>query len=433
MYLFFRKHIGLAVVVALSLVPVVRWAMLAPLELRFISINEATTSIGQIAGLVGMTMFSLNLILSARSKFWDELFYGLNNLYNIHSKVGSIAFSLILFHPILLAIKYFSVSLKAAALFLLPSQDIAVNYGIAALLTMMLLIVITFYIKIKYHYWKMSHKFMVLAFILAMVHVAMITSNISQDGFLRVYIFGLAIIGVSASFYQAFLSKFVNLNLEYVVQRTTQLNDRIIEIEAEPKNKVMGFEPGQFIFVRFKSDGVSSESHPFSITSALGDKNLKLVIKSLGDFTSGLKNLKAGDVMMVDGPYGKFSYQEMSNKNQIWLAGGVGITPFLSMARSLTNDYKVDLFYCTATKDEAVLYEELARISLANPNFRLISWCSGNQGFINGEKISDLSSGFEDKDILLCGPGGFMRNLRKQLTVFRVKNKNIHSEEFKFL
>lgn len=431
---FLKYNSGWLIIVILASLPVIRWVFLLPLNLRFIDFNIATTSLGQIVGLLGMTLFSLNLILSSRLKILDKGYLGLSNVYKYHSRIGALSFSLLLFHPLFLLVTYIRISLRSAALFLLPSGNLAVTYGIIALVLMIVLMVLTFYIKLKYHHWKISHKFMVVVFVFAILHILLITSDISRDNFLRFYILTLALLGIAAGFYRAFLSKYWNDNLVYNIIKVNWLSDQVVEIELAPRNKKLYFIAGQFAFFRFFSDNLSSESHPFSMSSAPEEENLKIMIKSLGDYTAKLKSLKVGDYADVDGPFGRFSYKHIDNKNQIWIAGGIGITPFLSMVRDLKDSaYKIDLYYCTSNIQEAVLLDELMGLNLINSNLRIISWCSGDQGRITSQKISELSHSLDDKDIMLCGPDAFMTSLRQQFLSLHVSSRRIHWEQFKFL
>ncbi len=98
-----KNNLGWVIFLALSLIPIVFWYLLKPINARFISLTTSLTSLGQITALVGMTMFSLTLILSARLKFLENYFGGLNRVYVTHHIFGSIAFILLLFHPLILA------------------------------------------------------------------------------------------------------------------------------------------------------------------------------------------------------------------------------------------------------------------------------------------------------------------------------------------
>ena len=431
---FLKYNSGWLAILFLAILPVIRWAFLLPLNSRFFDLGMTATSFGQVAGLLGMTLFAINLILSSRLKILDRYYLGLSNVYKYHARLGALSFSLLLFHPLFLVVTYIQISLRSAALFLLPSGNLAVTYGIIALLLMIILMVLTFYIKLKYHHWKISHKFMVVVFVFAILHILLIASDISRDNFLRVYILSLAVLGLVAGFYRAFLSKYWNDSLTYNIIKITWLSDQVAEIELKPKNKKLDFSAGQFAFFRFFSENLSSEGHPFSLASAPGEGNLKIMIKALGDYTAKLNNLRVGDYVAVDGPFGRFSYKHISNQNQIWLAGGIGITPFLSMARDLKNsDYKIDLYYCTNNIQEAVLLDELTGLKLINNNLRIISWCSSDQGRITSQKIVELSHSLEDKDIMLCGPDIFMAGLRQQFLALHVSDRRIHWEQFKFL
>ncbi|MBI4778969.1 ferric reductase-like transmembrane domain-containing protein [Candidatus Falkowbacteria bacterium] len=435
MLLIFKKHIGWLTVLALALLPIVRWFFIAPLDARFFDINAVMTSLGQVSGLLGMALFSLNLFLASRLKFLDKYFYGLSRVYNYHRAIGALALSFLLFHPLFLAFKYLRFSLRAAALFLLPfTGDPALTYGIIALVLMIILLSITFYAKIKYHLWKMSHKFMTLVFILALLHVIFISSDISRDYILRYYILALAAIGLTAGFYRAFLAGFFNKDFNYKIINIRRLNPATVELNLEPAGKIMKFQAGQFAFLSLKSPGLNPESHPFSMASAPKEENLRFVIKALGDYTGRLENLRAGDLIALAGPFGKFSYKNVVNKNQIWIAGGVGITPFLSMAKDLTGgDYKVDLYYCAKDKTEAVLIEDLKKIAAIYSNLRIMPWFSDNSGRISAEKIAELSRGANDKDILICGPALFMQSLEEQFLRMEVPAARIHWENFNLI
>ena len=431
---FFQKNIGLAVVVILALLPVAEWTLIQPLGVRFLDLNTTMTSLGQLTGLVGMTLFSISLILAGRFRFLDSNFYGLNRVYEQHHKLGAIAFILLLFHPLFLAVKYLSFSIKETALFLLPGSNLPVNFGIIGLGLMMILMVLTFYIKLKYPHWKISHKFMVLVFVFAILHSVFIFSDISRDLNLRIYILGMASLGLLVGFYQAFVKKYLKRDFEYMVEAATPLSANTVSIKMKAMGRALKFQAGQFVFVRFKSFDLTAESHPFSICSSPAEADLELVVKALGEYTADLPKLKIGDKALIEGPFGKFSYKNTDNSRQVWLAGGVGITPFMSMAKDLKNsDYKIDLYYCVNDRAEAVLLQELTDIAASNKNFRVFAWCSKDQGRITAEAVAQNSGEIKNKDILLCGPEPFMIGLRQQFLKLKVPGKQIHWERFNFL
>lgn len=420
------------IIVILSIIPVIIWAFMAPLASRFTDLGTVTTSIGQIFGLVGMSLFSINLILAGRLKFLDKYFNGLDKVYANHSKIGAISFSMLLFHPLFLVVQYLLTSTKAAAMFFVPGNDVPVTWGIISLGLMILLIGFTFYIKLKYNVWKFSHKFMTGAFFLAVVHTMLISSDVSRNIMLRYYILLLAGAGLFVVVRKAYFDYFANNKFNYKVVNIKPLNKDIIEIEMEPLKERMIFTSGQFSFFTFLSNGVSSESHPFSLSSSNNENNLKITVKNLGDYTGLLNNLRPEDGVLIDGPYGHFSYVNVKSKNQIWIAGGIGITPFFSMAKSLANDYNIDFYYSVKEEGEAVYTKELQDISVKNPNFKFNLWSAKDKGYINGGVVANLSGGVGDKDIFLCGPPMLMESLKNQFVSLGVDINKIHYENFSF-
>ena len=419
-------------IVILSAIPVIIWAFMVPIASRFADLNSITTSIGQILGLVGMALFSINLILAGRFKWLDRYFSGLDKVYHHHSRIGALAFSMLLFHPLMLVVKYVAVSTKVGAMFFVPFINMPVTWGIIALLIMIILISFTFYIKLKYNTWKMSHYYMKLAFFFAVLHTLFISSDISRNNLLRYYMFALIFVAVLVSIRRFVYDKLSIKKFKYKVVKVVELNRYIVEVEMAPQIKKIVFTPGQFAFFSFRSIGITDESHPFSISSSTKENNLKITVKNLGDFTSTLKNLKLNDIVIVDGPYGNFSYNNFPNKDQIWIAGGIGITPFYSMAMSLDALYRVDLYYSVKENMEAVYVKELVDLSQKNSNFRFKLWSAKDRGYINGESVVKLSSGLVGKDIFLCGPSVFMESLKDQFVKLGVDVKKIHYENFSF-
>lgn len=426
-------NIGWSLVILLSLFPIVLWFLAPSYTARFSDISTSMSNLGQIFGLVGATSFAINLILSTRLPFVEKLFFGLNIVYKRHSYLGQIAFLLLILHPLLLIPKYANDSFYQAALFLLPSGNLAINFGWFALVGMIVLIVLTIFIPIKYNFWKVTHKFFGYFFFLASLHIWLIPSDVSRYLPLRVYILSIAFIGLSAYIYYTILGKFFVKKLPFLVREVNLFSDSVINIVLEPLDRKLEFVPGQFIFVSFRSEKISRESHPFSLTSNPSDINISISTKKLGDYTNKLTDLKVGEKVLVEGPYGVFSYTNSKNKKQIWVAGGIGITPFISMAKSIkpSDGYNIDLYYCLKNEAEAIYLILLQKIAInLGGCIRIIPYYSDIKGFINADAIEKESIQLEDKDIFLCAPPIMINALRSQLLTKGINKKLIHSEEF---
>jgi len=432
-----KQKLGWLFLLALSSLPLIIWLTMKSSSERFGNFYLISTSLGQITGLAGMAMFSLNLILGARLKFLEDYFGGLNRVYIAHGVLGSLSFILLLFHPLFLAARYMVVSLNSAALFLLPGADWTMNFGIIALLGMIVLMVLTLFVKPLYENWKISHKFFGLIFFFAGLHSFFATSDISRSPALKIYMLALAAAGMVAAIRRSLAEKYWVEKSKYVVCKTTRLGEGMVEIEMLAKNNPLPFKPGQFVFASFYSPEVSSETHPFSLSSSPADKNLKIAVKALGDYTSGLQNINIGAMAEIEGPFGKFFRENPKKKSQIWIAGGIGITPFMSMARTFRvskPDYKTDFYYAVSKERELVFLPELEKIEAKNKNLRLIPFCSEIlKRRLDAKFIERLSGDLAGKEIYICGPPPMMASLKKQFLSLGISQGGIHSEEFNMI
>jgi predicted ferric reductase len=239
--------------------------------------------------------------------------------------------------------------------------------------------------------------------------------------------------GITFFVYRSILSRFLVKKTKYIVDNISYLNNKTVEIAMLPLLEGICFRPGQFIFISFYDKDIGLESHPFSISSSCEDNKLRLTIKSLGDFTAKLKSLEIGTVAEVEGPFGRF-YESNSNKDQVWIAGGVGITPFLSMAKSINgSSEKIDLLYVSKNPSESVCLDNLCEISQEKENFKVLPYYTEMQGRLNAETIERLTGDLKDKIIYLCGPSLMMKSLKYQFAKLNVPKENIRLEEFAFL
>lgn len=440
-----KSKLGWPIAILLSCIPAILWALSSGSVLgRFVAAdgNPQTTyrftmtSIGQLLGLIGMGMFAVNFVLATRAKWLEDLFGGMNKVYIAHHILGGLSFVLLLFHPLFLSLRYlvYDSGLSTAAELFLFSKDPAINFGIIALGLMQIFLILTFFVKLPYQVWKFTHKFLGLAFFFASLHVLFISSDVTYVKYLQWYTWFLVAIGGVAILYRTILGLWLVPTRVFRVSGVRDEGPSIKEITLVPADgKPFHFVPGQFLFIGFPDTPGLEEVHPFSISSApKDDGSLTLGIKALGDFTKDLGKLRPGDRAIIEGPFGRTSYRYMKNRKQVWVAGGIGITPFLGMARSFTpdNGYEVDLYYSLVDRSEQAFVSELEEIAKRCPNLRFIPWYSKESGYLSGDVIIKQSGGLADKDVILCGPPRMMASIREQFKKWRVPTTNIHSEEF---
>lgn len=432
-----KNRMGIVFIFFIAIIPLILWIIMKPLDSRFVDFFSIFTSLGQITGLLGVTLFAITLILSTRLHFLENYFGGLDKVYNIHHKLGVISFVFLAMHPLLLAIKLIPISVVTSAKFLIPSSNWTINFGIFSLLLMITILFATFFAKWKYPNLKFAHKFLGTAFFLGFLHAFLIPSDISQDIFLRVYILGFSAIAILVYLHRSIFGNFMTKKFVYIVESLNIIDKDVVEIIMNPRDKKIQFTAGQFIFIKFEGANVSDEYHPFTISSAPHDDKLRLTIKALGDWTSELKNLKTGITAKIEGPFGEFSYLNGKYKKQIWIAGGIGITPFLSMLRDLRinkkDDLKIDFYHTTKSADEKVFVDEILEIEKELKNIKINLYTSDESGHLNAGIISNNVGSLKETNIFMCGPFSMMDNLKKQFVSLGVKKSSIHTEEFRLL
>ncbi|NTV23428.1 MAG: FAD-dependent oxidoreductase [Nanoarchaeota archaeon] len=189
--------------------------------------------------------------------------------------------------------------------------------------------------------------------------------------------------------------------------------------------KPITYVPGQYVMISEPGE----KKHAFSIVSASGNK-LRLVIKKLGDFTGRLSGLKQGHVFELVGPYGRFNLPT-EDKNIVFIAGGIGITPLYSMAKfgqDNRKDLKMDLFYCVKARDMAAMADEVDSLESKNIHIHDIYTNDGSRLSIG--KIKELVPDFKSRYYYICGPPPMMEDFRKNLTLEGIPDEHIRTEEF---
>lgn len=427
-----KNKIGWTVIILLSVIPLFIWYTLMPFHLRWGSNYAIFTSLARMCSLTGMPLFAIALILSGRFRFLEDYFGGMNKVYVAHHLVGGIAFILLMIHPILLGVTQAMITWRSAAEFFLPSADWSLNFALLSLYSLMILLILTYFIKLRYHIWKFSHQFLGVSFFFGTLHVLMIESDVSSSQFIRWYLLALSALGLAVYFYRTLFGSKLVKRYTFVVLAVEQLNDDVWNIRMRCPSEMFSYLPGQFLFVSFYGLGISDEVHPFSISSSPGEPDVNITVKSAGDFTKNLVNLRPGNTARIEGPFGRFFSGKQ--KSQIWIAGGIGVTPFLSKARSLQNmQYTVDFYYIVRGHHEAVYFSDILTIASKEPNFRVCLYDTTVEKRITADTIKQISGDIGDRDIFICGPPPMMNSLRQQFIKLGVPNAHVHTEEFQFL
>lgn len=220
----------------------------------------------------------------------------------------------------------------------------------------------------------------------------------------------------------------------------------LLGLKRDENERPIAFQPGQYAAINFEKRGKKSAVRCFSIVSSPTDQDeLKFSMRVRGRFTTKLSKLEEGTVVNIRGPFGGFIYDVNRDKEAIFIAGGIGITPFMSMmtyCSKLNTDNKITLLYSVQDQNDIAFKEDLLNIEKNNPNIKTI-FVVGNgpidklnpsnaaTGRIDANLMDKYSnSDYTNKKFFICGPPGFMKAMVSVLASKGVDSKRILTEAF---
>lgn len=382
----------------------------------------------RMVGLASMLLWALSLLLMLRLKIIEERVGGLDRLYYLHHLCGGMAYLAMLAHPLPLLFAGSPGDLLAILHWPLAT-------GWAALLLMMAMMLATFLLPLAYARWKQVHALSAPAFVLAGAHaIALAPGALSPDRLLA----GAALLIGCICLAIRYLMETGRLrSLPYRVEKVTRPTPDITEIVLSPDRLMVRPRAGQFIFAAF-FDGTRfhgcGEFHPFTVVSSdPGSGRFSLLVKALGDCTRHLTQVEVGTRARVEGPYGTFLKSMDPARRQLWIAGGIGVTPFVSAAAALPPASEaVDLCYIAASEADAVGLGELRHHAARNGRLAVHALLGARDLAAIRAEIRTLVPDFAKRQIFMCGPPGLVDGLRHALMQAGASAHDIHSERFDF-
>ncbi|MFO7556204.1 MAG: ferredoxin reductase family protein [Desulfobacterales bacterium] len=394
---------------------------------------------GKVMGVTAGILVFCQVLLVSRLKILDRIF-SLNRIYNLHRINGMTIASLALLHPV------FIIASEKFTFFPFEKRYWPEFLGVGVL-TLIVFLVINAnwraFFGMAYHKWLRFHRIgALLAISLMPIHILFVSETF-KSGLPRASVFvagGITLLLIIKLLYRRFFSckeKFVVSSVEPVARNTYSVDVRPCE------GKVREYIPGQFAFITPVSEHVPQEEHPFTIASSLSRPDtLQFVVRALGDWTHTIHRLKIGDPVCIDGPYGLFSHMIWpANDPVIMIAGGIGITPMLSMLRNMadTNDpRKVLLIWSNKTREHIVFPEEFEDLERRLQEFRIVHVMTENT--IEGDrkmrmdkvKLERLLAECSRKSrVFICGPSGMMNDVSRALKKIGFLSNRVYKEEFK--
>ncbi|MDQ6650945.1 MAG: ferredoxin reductase family protein [Actinomycetota bacterium] len=221
---------------------------------------------------------------------------------------------------------------------------------------------------------------------------------------------------------------------------------RVVEVRPEAPGVVsvlvageslgeLAAQPGQFFRWRFLTRDGWWQSHPFSLSAPPHARMLRITVKTLGDYSSWLQNVRPGTRVMTEGPYGALTAARRRQPRVLLLAGGIGVTPLRTLFETLPGEPgEITLLYRARSAEDLVFRDELTAIATARGarlSF-LLGPSGGPRDPLTGAHLAGLVPGLREHDVFVCGPAGMAVAARAALRAAGVPAKSIHTEHFAF-
>jgi len=401
--------------------------------------------VGFNLALIGFTMLALQFVIASRFR-WIEGPFGLDILIAFHRKMAVVATALLISHPLLLSWADHEWTLLTHL-----NVEWSVNVGRAALFAVLLTVVISLFrqaVHLSFEKWRNLHNGLALSVLgLGFVH-SLFTGNDLESGFLRWFWMALFAAALISYLYHRgplhhVLGKH-SYSYEITDLRQETHDTWTVQMCAKDERQMQNHRAGQFHFLTMHGENMPIEEHPFTISSAPSDKGmLTSTIKQSGNFTQLIGSARIGDAVSVRGPFGRFCYNlHPPGSDLVFVAGGVGITPFISMLREMrhTNDSRdVLLIYSNRTEGDIIFSEELDDLARSpGLNLKVVHVLSraadrwpGERGHIGKDLLGKyVLPELRHKIYFICGPLGMIETAIDGLRQFGVPDHQIVIERF---
>ncbi|WP_426997349.1 ferredoxin reductase family protein [Pseudarthrobacter sp. N5] len=419
----------------------------------FSSLAGSLTAVGIIAGLAGMDLVLLMLLLAARIPVIDRT-VGHDRALEFHRKLGKPSLYLLLAHGLFVAIGYGMtegldpVSESVALWVLVPDMWLA-------FLSMVLFIavVITSLVAVRrrfpYEFWYAVHLLTYAAVLSALPHQFSVGGLFAEGSWQRWYWLAICITtGAALLFFRIVQPLVATFRHRLTVCLVVPVAPGVVSIEMSglQLDRLSG-AGGRFFIWRFLTPGLWWHPHPFSLSAEplhsgdFGQGRLRITIRNLGKGSAQLAALRPGTRVAVEGPYGLFSSASRSREQVVMIGAGIGITPLRALLETTPfAPGNATVLLRGHSEEELYLAAEILELcrSRGASLFHLTGRRAAHQGsgwlpehaVRAGHGLADYAPDIAQADVYVCGPDGWARNVLSDARAAGVPQDQLHYERF---
>lgn len=398
--------------------------------------------------MVGFAMLLLEFVLSGRFRAFSGR-VGIDVTMRVHQLAALAVLLLLLVHPLLYAVPRLSPDpLRAWTLVERMFTSEWYRSGVIAWALLLLLVPMGIFrdrLPFRYELWRASHGLGAALIAGFGLHHTLTVGSHSADRWLAGWWAALTAAAVASLAFVYVVKPLLQLRRPYRLVTNRKVADRTWELVVEPEHKeAIEFLAGQFAWLNLGHHPFSLTEHPFSISSAPADRpRIGFTIKESGDFTNRIGAMPLGERAWLDGPHGHFVLTGPAPEGLVFIAGGVGFAPVMSMLRQLRAERWQDpicLIYGNRLESQILYREELeAMAGELQLDLKLVlsepaaEWT----GVVGDLSASVLDACLDKSDrprrtYFVCGPPPMMTSVERALLGFGVPCKQIITERFKY-
>lgn len=393
-----------------------------------VQLSTILYEIGKWSGLIGYFFLAFLIFSGDTARYWDR-FIGLDKIIKFQRKFSIWTAVFVVLHPLL-----FILSKQTITNYIIPDFSVPpLAFGIIALyIFVAVMIASALYKRISYTVWQYIHVLTYVLFFFSLYHALFWGSD--TDAFIIPYLISCIAVIVGIIYRTQYKIKKMRAG-RFLVKEIRKETEDTFTLVLSPEKKFT-FTAGQFCFLRLNTNRLYAR-HPFTLSGSPRARDLSFTIKRAGRFTETAQNLKVGDEVLVDGPFGRFVAEPA--KTLVCIAGGVGIAPFMSIIkenRMKEEKQNILLLYGSKTEKDIIFKNELDSINE--------DWLT-KVYVISREKESSFpcEHGRIDEQMIrkyvrdpgtalfyICGPEQMTRDIKKILIGLRVDKSDIYTESF---
>ncbi|MGA6168312.1 ferredoxin reductase family protein [Amycolatopsis magusensis] len=431
-----------------SISPVVQarlalWAFLVLnvviIEILFLTSGKGKNDILTIAkffGLHAALLLSCQLLLVARLPWLDRRI-GMDRLTVWHRWIGFTLFWTVLTHATIVVLGFATLDgVSMPKTFLALAGVPASLLGMLAAAIVVLIAVISIrYVRrrLRYEVWHGLHLLLYAALSLAFVHQLLETTTFKSSAFATIYWWALWLLTFGSLVLWRFaLPVWRNAYHRFQVAAVVPEAHDVVSVHVTGRHlDKLAARAGQFSIWRFPGHRHWWLANPFSLSAAPNGRSLRLTAKAAGSGSAGLRHLKPGTRVFMEGPYGSFTAQHRTRHGILLIAGGVGITPIRALLEEDPTG-NVVVLYRVRDESEAVLLREIQHlVGVRRGQLHLLTGRTG-QGAppFAPEALRHLVPDITQRDVYVCGPPAMTATVTDSLRKLGVPNGQVHAEKF---